>query len=84
MVQYQLYLFEALLICCKEESQKARDRSFRKLFGRSRDEDAQQQQQQPPKLKLKGRIFMHSVTDLISLAKPGKFRHPLLYLKEPH
>jgi cell division control protein 24 len=70
--QYKIYLFEMILLCCKEinvnkPKNKMSTRSLVTKDGK-------------PKLQLKGRIFMQNVTETISLQKPGKIatrlRHP--------
>ncbi len=64
---YEIYLFECILLCCKEVTPtKSKDKKDKtKSTGpkiRSRS----------AKLQLKGRIFMTNVTEVISFAKPGK------------
>lgn len=61
--QYKIYLFEMILLCCKEininkPKNKMSTRSLVTKDGK-------------PKLQLKGRIFMQNVTETISLGKPG-------------
>jgi cell division control protein 24 len=64
---YEIYLFESILLCCKEVSQ-----------GKSKDKKDKTRSQGPKmrnrtaKLQLKGRIFMANVTDVVSLSKPGR------------
>lgn len=64
--QYEIYLFECILLCCKEISPN-----------KSKDKKDKTRQQGPKtknknaKLQLKGRIFMTNVTDVVSLSKPG-------------
>lgn len=65
--QYEIYLFECILLCCKEAAApKSKDRKDK---GRSSGSKAKNKS---AKLQLKGRIFMTNVTDIVSLAKPGK------------
>lgn len=62
--QYHVYLFETILLCCKDinlNKPKNKLKSTPLVDKRGK-----------PKLQLKGRIFMQNVTDLVSLAKPGK------------
>ena len=59
-LQYEIYLFECILLCCKEASGK-KDRT-RSQGNRIKNRG---------KLQLKGRIFMTNVTDIVSLSKPG-------------
>lgn len=55
-LQYHVYLFETILLCCKDiDMNKPKNKNKR---GK-------------PKLQLKGRIFMQNVTDLIYSARPG-------------
>ena len=62
--QYHVYLFETILLCCKDiDLTKPKNKLSNKQLTDKRGK---------PKLQLKGRIFMQNVTDLISLAKPGK------------
>ena len=67
-VQYKIYLFERILLCCKEiNPNKAKN----KMLSSNK---ALVDKQGKPKLQLKGRIFMQNVTDVISIMnkKPGK------------
>jgi len=59
--QYKVYLFERILLCCKEMNP---NKQKNKLMGKDK----------PTKLRLqlKGRIFMQNVTEIISIQKPGK------------
>ena len=62
-MQYHVYLFETILLCCKDiDLSKPKNKLSNKQLVDKRGK---------PKLQLKGRIFMQNVTDLISLAKPG-------------
>jgi hypothetical protein len=64
--QYEIYLFECILLCCKEASaNKSKDRKdkTRSQGSKPRNKSA--------KLQLKGRIFMSNVTEVVSLSKPG-------------
>ena len=65
---YEIYLFECILLCCKEVSQaKSKDKKdkTRSTGPKIRNKHA--------KLQLKGRIFMTNVTEVLSFAKPGRF-----------
>lgn len=67
-MQYEIYLFESILLCCKEISpSKSKDKKdkTRSQGPKVRNKSA--------KLQLKGRIFMTNVTDVVSLSKPGTF-----------
>lgn len=65
---YEIYLFECILLCCKELTpNKARDKKdkTRSTGPKVRNKNA--------KLQLKGRIFMTNVTEVLSFSKPGKY-----------
>lgn len=65
-VQYEIYLFECILLCCKEVSPgKSKDKKDKtKSTGpKMRNRNA--------KLQLKGRIFMTNVTDVVAMSKTG-------------
>jgi len=72
--QYTIYLFERILLCCKElNPNKSKD----KLMGAQKDKkDKKDKRNRDParkqKLQLKGRIFMTNVTEVLSLGKQGK------------
>lgn len=64
---YEIYLFECILLCCKELSpgkNKDKKDKTRSLGPKVRNKHA--------KLQLKGRIFMTNVTEVLSFSKPGK------------
>lgn len=73
--QYTIYLFERILLCCKDlNPNKSKD----KLMGTQKDKkDKKDKKNRDPskntKLQLKGRIFMTNVTEVLSLAKQGTF-----------
>lgn len=60
LLQYKIYLFEMILLCCKEI-----DITKNKNRGKKNDHSGK------PKLQLKGRIFMQNVTDTLIMQKPG-------------
>lgn len=64
---YEIYLFECILLCCKEltpsKSKDKKDKT-RSLGPKVRNKNA--------KLQLKGRIFMTNVTEVLSFSKPGE------------
>lgn len=69
-MQYHVYLFETILLCCKNiDLSKPKNKLSNKNLTDNKGK---------PKLQLKGRIFMQNVTDLVSLAKPGMTAHLLL------
>lgn len=71
--EYKIYLFERILLCCKEiNPNKPKNR----IYGNNKP---LLDKQGKPKLQLKGRIFMQNVTDVISVVKPGTYAFgPLL------
>ncbi|KAF2204547.1 hypothetical protein GQ43DRAFT_153594 [Delitschia confertaspora ATCC 74209] len=63
--EYKMYLFEMILLCCKEMNpHKQKNRMLNKPTTSKSGK---------PKLQLKGRIFMQNVTEAISLQKPGSY-----------
>lgn len=73
--QYTIYLFERILLCCKDlNPNKSKD----KLMGAQKDKkdrkdkSRNKEPNKNAKLQLKGRIFMTNVTEVMSLAKQGK------------
>ncbi|ATY65995.1 CDC24 calponin [Cordyceps militaris] len=75
---YEIYLFENILLCCKEAS------------GSKTKEKKDKTRSQGPKLKnknaklqLKGRIFMTNVTDIVSLSKPGSHSVQIWWKGDP-
>ena len=66
--QYKVYLFESILLCCKEINL---NKPKNKMLGTNKplvDKKGQ------PKLQLKGRIFMQNVTDVLTFSRIGKQR----------
>lgn len=61
--QYKIYLFENILLCCKEMQSTKKKNTGKQL----------QDRKGRPKLQLKGRIFMQNVTDTIVTSKPGGY-----------
>lgn len=65
--QYYIYLFERILLCCKEVGAPKKQKQT--IMGKgSRLTPGPKPK---TKLQLKGRIFMQNVTDVISLAGSG-------------
>lgn len=64
--KYEIYLFECILLCCKElvpsKSKEKKDKT-RSTGPKVRNRNA--------KLQLKGRIFMTNVTDVVALSRTG-------------
>lgn len=75
---YDVYLFECILLCCKEtpasRSKDKKDKS-RSSGPRVRNKNA--------KLHLKGRIFMTNVTDIVTLSKPGSYSVQVWWKGDP-
>jgi len=70
-LQYEIYLFECILLCCKEITpNKTKDKKDKtKSTGpKVRNKSA--------KLQLKGRIFMTNVTDVVALSRTGVLTPP--------
>ncbi|RFU81677.1 guanine-nucleotide dissociation stimulator [Trichoderma arundinaceum] len=68
---YEIYLFECILLCCKEISpNKSKDKKERARL------QAPKTRNKNAKLQLKGRIFMTNVTDVVSLSKPANISLP--------
>ena len=64
--QYKVYLFERILLCCKEINL---NKPKNKMLGNNKplvDKKGQ------PKLQLKGRIFMQNVTDVVFISRIGE------------
>lgn len=60
-VQYKVYLFERILLCCNEINlNKPKNRVLKQPLVDKKGK---------PKLQLKGRIFMQNVTDVVTLSK---------------
>jgi hypothetical protein len=58
-----MYLFEQILLCCKEMN--ASKQKNKVLGTKTVDKKGR------PRLQLKGRIFMQNVTDTVTFIKPG-------------
>ncbi|KAI9648774.1 Guanine nucleotide exchange factor for Cdc42p [Ciborinia camelliae] len=84
--QYTIYLFERILLCCKEVNpNKSKD----KLMGNQKDKRDRKdrnrikEKDKNAKLQLKGRIFMTNVTDVVSSAKPGSYTVQIYWKGDP-
>ncbi|KAF2020711.1 hypothetical protein BU24DRAFT_7134 [Aaosphaeria arxii CBS 175.79] len=72
---YRIYLFEMILLCCKEiNPNKQKNRMMNKPLVNKNGK---------PKLQLKGRIFMQNVTETISLQKPGSYTCQIFWKGDP-
>ncbi|KAI5461985.1 Pleckstrin homology domain-containing protein [Mariannaea sp. PMI_226] len=74
---YEIYLFEYILLCCKEISPtRNKDKKDKtRSLGPRRNKNA--------RLQLKGRIFMTNVTDIVSLSKPGSHSVQIWWKGDP-
>ncbi|KAF2642561.1 hypothetical protein P280DRAFT_488853 [Massarina eburnea CBS 473.64] len=71
--EYKIYLFEMILLCCKELSaKKAKNLKSPQVTRNGK-----------PKLQLKGRIFMQNVTETVSLQKPGSYTCQIFWKGDP-
>jgi len=75
---YEIYLFECILLCCKELTpNKSKDKKDKtKSTGpKVRNKNA--------KLQLKGRIFMTNVTDVVALSRTGSYTVQIWWKGDP-
>ncbi|KAE8440930.1 hypothetical protein EG329_006192 [Mollisiaceae sp. DMI_Dod_QoI] len=84
--QYTIYLFERILLCCKDlNPNKSKD----KLMGAQKDKkdkkdkNKNKEPNKNAKLQLKGRIFMTNVTEVLSLAKQGSYTVQIFWKGDP-
>ena len=71
--QYKVYLFERILLCCKEiDPNKPKNKMLA-------TKKPLVDKKGKPKLQLKGRIFMQNVTDVVTLSKHSTRRKHRLY-----
>ncbi|KAH9908189.1 Pleckstrin homology domain-containing protein [Xylariomycetidae sp. FL2044] len=75
---YEIYLFECILLCCKEITpNKSKDKKDKK------DRSVPKVRNKNNKLQLKGRIFMTNVTEVLSFAKPGSYTVQIWWKGDP-
>ncbi|KAK3386070.1 Pleckstrin homology domain-containing protein [Podospora didyma] len=75
---YEIYLFECILLCCKEITPaKTKDKKdkTRSTGPKVRNKNA--------KLQLKGRIFMTNVTDVVAISKTGSYTVQIWWKGDP-
>ncbi|KAK4187780.1 putative guanine nucleotide exchange factor for Rho/Rac/Cdc42-like GTPase [Podospora australis] len=76
--EYEIYLFESILLCCKElvpgKTKEKKDKT-KSAAPKPRSKNA--------KLQLKGRIFMTNVTNVVTIAKPGSYGVQILWKGDP-
>ncbi|KAI1647778.1 Pleckstrin homology domain-containing protein [Daldinia loculata] len=74
---YEIYLFECILLCCKEvQPNKTKDK-------KDKNKSAPKVPNKNNKLQLKGRIFMTNVTEVLSFAKPGSYTVQIWWKGDP-
>ncbi|KAI1097476.1 hypothetical protein F4804DRAFT_170827 [Jackrogersella minutella] len=74
---YEIYLFECILLCCKEVlPNKSKEK-------KDKNKSAPKPSNKNNKLQLKGRIFMTNVTEVLSFAKPGTCRYTNEPIRQP-
>ncbi|KXX75114.1 Rho guanine nucleotide exchange factor scd1 [Madurella mycetomatis] len=75
---YEIYLFQCILLCCKElvpaKSKDKRDKT-KSTGPKVRNKNA--------KLQLKGRIFMTNVTDVVAMSKTGSYTVQIWWKGDP-
>ncbi|KAI0837236.1 hypothetical protein F5Y06DRAFT_84718 [Hypoxylon sp. FL0890] len=77
IAQYEIYLFECILLCCKEvQPNKSKDK-------KDKNKTAPKIPNKNNKLQLKGRIFMTNVTEVLSFAKPGSYTVQIWWKGDP-
>lgn len=75
---YEIYLFECILLCCKEVvPNKSKDKKDKTKSTGPRIRNKNN------KLQLKGRIFMTNVTEVLSFAKPGSYTVQIWWRGDP-
>ncbi|KKA30925.1 hypothetical protein TD95_005310 [Thielaviopsis punctulata] len=75
---YEIYLYEAILLCCKEATQgKSKDKKDRAKSTTTKPKG------KGAKLHLKGRIFMSNVTEVVTLSKPGSYSVQIWWRGDP-
>ncbi|KAI1780923.1 hypothetical protein F4818DRAFT_20625 [Hypoxylon cercidicola] len=74
---YEIYLFECILLCCKEvQPNKSKEK-------KDKNKTAPRAPNKNNKLQLKGRIFMTNVTEVLSFAKPGSYTVQIWWKGDP-
>jgi len=66
--QYHIYLFQKILLCCKEVGPSKKQSKTMSMGKKAAAVNAKKK----TNLQLKGRIFMQNVTDIVWMAKNGK------------
>ena len=74
---YRIYLFELILLCCKELSPSKKQNNIMSM------NRAPANAKGKIKMQLKGRIFMQNVTETLSLQKPGSYTIQIFWKGDP-
>ncbi|KAA6410952.1 MAG: Rho guanyl nucleotide exchange [Lasallia pustulata] len=75
--EYKVYLFERILLCCKEINP---NKQKNKMLGNNK---SLIDKKGKPRLQLKGRIFMQNVTDVMSISKAGSYSIQIFWRGDP-
>ncbi|CAG8981400.1 hypothetical protein HYALB_00009612 [Hymenoscyphus albidus] len=82
--QYTIYLFERILLCCKEVNpNKSKDKYMGGTQKDKKDKSKGKEPNKNLKLQLKGRIFMTNVTDVLYTAKPSSYTVQIFWKGDP-
>lgn len=77
--EYHVYLFQKIILCCKDaplppgKSKVNKSNSMIRKSGTSAGPGGQQKHRKPP-MQLKGRIFINNVNAATPITKPGESR----------
>jgi len=78
IVQYHIFLFERILLCCKDINPNKQKTKL--MMAKDKPSHAGKGK---PRLQLKGRIYMANVTDIVCLQKPGLYRIQIFWKGDP-
>lgn len=76
--EYQIYLFQKILLCCKEVVPSRRQKNTMSM-GKNKAANGKKSS----KLLLKGRIFMQNVTDIVWVAGQGNYTLQIFWKGDP-
>ena len=71
ILQYYIYLFERILLCCKEMGVGKKQNKTMSMGKNTKPGPGMKKRSS---LQLKGRIFMQNVTDVVSIARNGTYQ----------
>lgn len=74
---YEIYLFECILLCCKEIPPN------KSTYKKDKTRSTGGPKLRKGKLQLKGRIFMTNVTEVLSFSKPGSYEVQIWWKGDP-